>query len=151
MPRFITNRDVTFYKGINHELIDKVIETPVIIYSFDPSKQNSNLYGESLEKVYEPGVVVNALIDHPDETTDDSEGFGPNVNQTITCAFYRNTLKEKDFYPERGDIIRWNNGFYEIDGVIDNQLLGGRYKISHSIICSCVLVNKSFINVRGEK
>lgn len=150
MPRFVTNRDVGYIKGINHELIDKIIETPVIFFSLYPENQNSNIYGESTEKVYNPGLVVNCLIEHNDEATEDAE-FGPNVTQQIICSFYRNTLKDKDFYPERGDVVRYNDSYYEVTTVVDNQLLAGRSGIRHSIICTCALVNKSSINVRYEK
>ena len=150
MAKFVTGRDVAFFKGINKELIDEIVETSIIFFSLIPEKQNENIYGESTEKIYEPGIVANALIQHDDERTEDDE-FGPNVQQGIVCAFYRNTLKEKDFYPERGDIIKYYNAYYEVTQVVDNQLLAGRVGLPHSIICTAQMVNKSSINVREEK
>lgn len=150
MSKYVTPRDVGFFKGINQELIDDIVETSVIFFSLIPDKQDVNIYGESVDKIYEPGIEVNALIQHDDEITEDNE-FGPNVYQNIICSFYRNTLKEKDFYPERGDIIRYSNTYYEIGNVIDNQFLAGRVGLPHSIICTAMMVNKSVINVRNEK
>ena len=150
MSKFVTEKDVAFFQGINKELIDEIIETSVIFFSLIPEKQDVNIYGESTDKVYEPGILVNSLIEHDDELTEDDE-FGPNVYQNIIAAFYRNTLKEKDFYPERGDIIKYYNAYYEVTGIVDNQLLAGRVGLPHSIICTAQMVNKSSINVRDEK
>lgn len=150
MSKFVTPRDVGFFKGINVELIDEIVETSVIFFSLIPEKQNINIYGESTDKIYEPGILANALIEHDDEATEDDE-FGPNVYQNILAAFYRNTLKEKDFYPERGDIVKYYNAYYEITQVVDNQLLAGRVGLPHSIICTAQMINKSSINVREEK
>ena len=149
MSKFVTPRDVGFFKGINLELVDEIIETGVIFYSLIPEKQNTNIYGEATDKVYEPGIHVNALIEHDDEATED-DGMISNVYQNILAAFYRNTLKEKDFYPERGDIVKYYNTYYEVTQVVDNQLLAGRVGLPHSIICTCQMVNKSAINVREE-
>lgn len=149
MSKFVTTRDVAFFKGINKELIDEIIETSVIFFSLIPEKQNENIYGEATDKIYEPGILVNALIQHDDEATED-DSMITNVYQNIIAAFYRNTLKEKDFYPERGDIVKYYNTYYEITQVVDNQLLAGRVGLPHSIICTAQMVNKSSINVREE-
>lgn len=150
MPRFLTNRDIAMFNGINHELIDKIIETKIVFYALYNDTQNTNLYGESTDKYYEPGIVCNALIDNQEPVAEDFE-VGPNISQIINCAILRKTLKEKDFYPEQGDIIRWNDAYYEISSaVIDNQLIGGRVQIPFSVVFNAVMVNKSQINVRHE-
>jgi len=149
MSKYVTPRDVGFFKGINLELVDDIIETGIVFFSLIPEKQNTNIYGEATDKVYEPGIHVNALIQHDDEATED-DGMISNVYQNIIDAFYRNTLKEKDLYPERGDIIKYYNTYYEITQVVDNQLLAGRVGLPHSIICTAQMVNKSSINVREE-
>lgn len=149
MSKYVTPRDVGFFKGINQELIDDIVETGIIFFSLIPEKQDTNIYGEATDKIYEPGIHANALIQHDDEMTEDDE-FGPNVYQNILAAFYRDTLKEKDFYPMQGDIIKYYNAYYEITQVVDNQLLAGRVGLPFSIICTAQMSNKSVINVRQE-
>lgn len=149
MPLFVTPRDYTFMKGINQELVDQVIETSIIFYGIDATQSPTNLYGESTEKVYLPGILCNAIITHDDQRTED-DSFGPNVFQNIICALERWILEEKDFYPERGDIVRWNDALYELTTIIDNQLIAGRVGLPHSILCTGVLVNRGSINVRTE-
>ena len=150
MSKFVTTRDVAFFKGLNLELIDEFIKTPIVFFSLIPEKQDTNIYGEATDKIYEPGINVNALIQHDDETTEDDE-FGPNVYQNIIASFYRDTLKDKNFYPETGDIIKYYNAYYELTQVVDNQLLAGRVGLPFSIICTAQMINKSSINVREEK
>ena len=149
MPLFVTPQDYAFFTGINHEIIDQIIETAVIIYSLDATENPPNIYGENTQKLYKPGILCNALITHDDQTTEDDQ-FGPNVFQNIICGFQRLTLQDKDFYPERGDVIRWNDGYFEITQVIDNQLIAGRFGISHSILCTAVMTNRSVINIRTD-
>ncbi len=146
---FISKRDRAFIDSINQELIDDIIETPVIIYSLDLQSTKENIYGESAEKVYRVGLEFNALIANDDQETDDSD-FGSNILQRIVCGFHRESLREKDFYPERGDIIKWNDAYFEITSVIDNQFIAGKVGMPHSIMCTAVMVNRSSINVRVE-
>ena len=150
MPVFVGTRDMSFFTGINREIVDEIIETDVIVFSLDIHENEVNVYNEAVEKVYRPGVKINALITHDDPSTMDDQ-FGPNVQQTIICAFRRLVLKNVDFYPERGDVILWNNAYYEATNVIDNQLIAGRVGLPHSIICTAVMVNRSSINIREEK
>lgn len=156
MPLFIKDRDYEFFKNINKELVNEIIDTDVIIYKFDSEYSEKNMYGESPTKIYMPGLKIDALIDNQDEETEDDE-MGANVFQTITFAFRRNVLKEKDFYPERGDMIKWNNAYFEIGSVVDNQMIAGRahgsddYEgLPHSVVCTSHMVNLDSINVREE-
>lgn len=149
MPLFVSEKDYAFMTGINKELIDEVIETSVILYSLDANDNQTNIYGENTQKIYKSGIRCNALITHDDQTTQDDQ-FGPNVFQNIICGFHRLTLQEKDFYPERGDVIKWNDSFFEVTQVIDNQLIAGRFGIPHSILCTAVMTNKSSINLRQD-
>ena len=164
MSLFVKPKDYAFFQGVNRELLDDIIDTSVIIYSVDKESTKSNLYGESAEKIFLPGLKVRALIQHDAEMTDEEDGFGPNVYQNLRIAFHRDTLKEKDFYPERGDYLKWNASYFEIGGVEDNQLIAGRqfedktvptdttngFGLPHSIICMAHMVDKSVINVRTE-
>ena len=149
MPLFVTEKDYAFMTGINKELINQVIETNVIIYTLNANDNQTNIYGENTQKMYNPGIIAPALITHDDQTTEDSE-FGPNVFQNIIVGFQRLTMQEKNFYPERGDIFKWNDAYFEITQVIDNQLVAGRFGIPHSILCTAVMNNRATVNIRLE-
>ena len=78
MPKFISARDVNFFKGIARELVDEVIQNTIVLYKVNLNDTRTNLYGESLNKTWHPGVEVYALIDKGDQDAT-YEGFGPNT------------------------------------------------------------------------
>jgi len=146
MARFALSRDIKFFEGISRELVDAVVETTVVLYKLIIENSTTNLYGESLNKTFYQGVECSAIIQRED-TTSNYEGFGSDVSQNVEFRFNRFTLKEKDFYPEIGDIIYHNDGYFEIDNVREDQLVGGRVGEDErfSIVCSTFMTRRSAI------
>lgn len=144
MARFALGRDIKFFEGISRELVDAVVTTAVILYKLIIEDSKTNLYGESLSKTYYQGVETNAIIERQTAQTD-YEGFGSDTAQTVEFRFNRFTLKENGFYPEVGDIIFHNNGYFEIDNVAEEQLIGGRTDEKFAVICSTFMTRRSTI------
>lgn len=146
MARFALGRDIKFFEGISRELVDAVIETAVVLYKLVIEDSKTNLYGESLNKTYYQGVNCTAVIERED-TTSNYEGFGADTSQNVEFRFNRFTLKEKDFYPEIGDIIYHNDAYFEISNVREDQLIGGRTDDTEkfSILCSTFMTRRSAI------
>ena len=65
---------------------------------------------------------VNCLIERQ-ESEVNYEGFGFDRNQQVEYRFNRHTLEEKGLYPEIGDVIFHNNGYFEIDNVREDFML----------------------------
>lgn len=149
MPMFMTLKDRAFMYGVNKELVNEVINTTVIIYAIDKEFTKPNQYGESSDKMFLPGIEVNSLVERDDEATEEEDMGLSNLYQNIRIAFHRDTMKEIDFYPERGDFVKWNNAYYEIGGIIDNQLVAGRPALAHSIVAAAHMVNIGIINIRN--
>jgi hypothetical protein len=144
MARFTLARDIKFFEGISRELVDAVIETAVVLYKLVIEDSKTNLYGESLNKTYYQGVETTAVIER-ESSTSDYEGFGADKNQIVEFRFNRFTLEDSGFYPEIGDIIFHNNGYFEIDNVREDQLIGGQVNNKFSIICSTFMTRRSTI------
>ena len=146
MARFALGRDIRFFEGISRELVDAVVTTGVILYKLIIEDSKTNLYGESLSKTYYQGVNCNAIIQRG-ETQVVYEGFGADTNQSVEFRFNRFSLKDSGFYPEVGDIIFHNDGYFEIDNVSEDQLIGGRVETAEhfSIICSTFMSRRSTI------
>jgi hypothetical protein len=144
MARFTLARDVKFFEGISRELVDVVIETAVVLYKLVIEDSKTNLYGESLNKTYYQGVETTAIIER-ESSTSDYEGFGADKNQSVEFRFNRFTLEDTGFYPEVGDIIFHNNGYFEIDNVREDQMVGGQVVNKFSIICSTFMTRRSTI------
>ena len=144
MARFALSRDIRFFEGISRELVDAVVTTAVVLYKLIIEDSKTNLYGESLSKTYYQGMECNAMIQR-DDTQANYEGFGSDTSQNVEFRFNRFTLEDKNFYPEIGDIIFHNDGYFEIDNVREEQLIGGRVDEKFSIICSTFMTRRSSI------
>ena len=144
MPRFALDRDIRFFEGISRELVDAVIETTVVLFKLAIEDISTNLYGESLNKTYYQGTECSAVIER-DDSSISYEGFGPDSGQNVEFRFNRFTLKDKEFYPEIGDIIMHNDAYFEIDNVREDQLIGGQSGEKFSIIASTFMTRRSSI------
>jgi hypothetical protein len=146
MPKFISPRDVTFFRGIARELVDEVIQVEIILYKLNIYQSKVNLYGESLDKTYYRGVSIYALIDK-DGIERTYEGFGPDTTQTITFKLDRERCQEKGIYPEVGDFIYFDTSYYEINNTNEVQFIGGQEYNNYSIVCTAFMSRISDLNI----
>jgi hypothetical protein len=146
MPKFLLGRDVDFFKSISRELVDTVIQTAIIFYKLNIYDTKVNIYGEAMNKSYHRGVELYCLIDKDDETAR-YEGFGPDTNQNMTFKIDKSKCEEIGIYPEIGDIILFDDSYYEIDNTNEVQFIGGQPTNNYSIVCSTFMVRKSDLNI----
>ena len=146
MPKFISERDVAFFKGIAREVVDVVIQNAIVLFKVNLNETKINLYGESINKTWHPGVQLYALINKEPETAT-YEGFGSDANQNIEFRLDRFACEEKNAYPEIGDVIFFDGSYYEIDNTNEIQFVGGQPDNNFSIVCSTFMVNKSALNI----
>lgn len=146
MPRFINTKDLAFFNQVSKELVEDVIETPVVLYKISVADSKTNLYGESLTKTYYPGIKLYALIDRENEVAN-YDGAGPDTSQTATFRFQRTRLETLGEYPEEGEILDWNNAYWEISNVIENQLPGGRVNQNFSFVAEAFMIRRSQLNI----
>jgi hypothetical protein len=150
MPRFLTPRDFEFMQKINRELISEIIDNIVILYKAHPEATKTNIYGESSQKIRYTGIQLAAYIKYGDNTPR-NEGYGYDTNQEVEFHFVRRLLEEVNVLPEEGDIIKFNDLYYEIHNTTDTQLIGNRPEFSTSIICKAHLTRKSNLNIEPRQ
>jgi hypothetical protein len=146
MPKFLLGRDIEFFKSIAREIVDDVIQNSIVLYKINLSDKKVNIYGESLNKTWFSGVEMYALI-NKDPNTINYEGFGPDKGQTIEFRLDRWACEEKNAYPETGDVIYFDNSYYQVDNTSEVQFVGGQTENNFSIVCSTFLVRKSDLNI----
>ena len=133
-PFFVPQKEFDLINAMNEELIDEIVGQSVDIYKVSIDNTDDNIYGESSTKYYEQGFRVNCLINfnEPEVIQDD---FGADVNSSIEMYFQRENLASGslNFYPEIGDIVDWNNFYWEINGTTEPQLFAGHPNYSHQI------------------
>ena len=133
MALFGGQRDISLFRTVSRELVNDLIDTEVDILKTSVYDVNENLYGESIDKIFKPGVRVNCLIDVEDQEWDTTE-LGPDINQSAKFSFLRDDLlpagsigtPAANVVLEVGDIIYWNLIYWEIDSVVQNQLIVGK-------------------------
>ncbi len=134
-PFFVPQKEIDMIDSMNEELIDEIVGQTVDIYKISVDDTESNMYGESTTKYYNDGFRVNCLINYVEPTVEQDE-FGADVDTSIEMYFHRTTLKEAGFYPEIGDIVEWNEIYFEINGVTEPQLVAGHQNYKHSIVAT---------------
>jgi len=153
MALFGGHRDIKLFNTISRELMNNIIDTSVDIFKAAIYDVKENLYGEVIDKYYKPSVRVSALINHDDQMTD-SDDFGTDINQSATFNFLKDIVEwDSDIVLEVGDIIHWDNTYWEIDSVVENQYIAGKnerttnagsmFGNSHSIICQTHMTRRS--------
>jgi hypothetical protein len=150
MPKFMLGRDLQLFRSFARELVDTVIENTCVLFKVNLNETKVNLYGESTNKTWYPGVELFVLIDKEPESAQ-YEGFGPEMQQNITFKFDRLLCEERKIYPEIGDVIYFDNSYYEIDNTNEIQFVGGlpgqNSDRNWSIVCSTFMVSKSNLNI----
>ena len=152
--RYYSQRDINTFDKFNKELIgnlaadkDGIISQRVVIYKISAYDTEVNMYGETAGgKVFKPGVEVACLIAADEQTTTTDE-FGPDLQQTALFSFIRQSLKDISYVVEIGDIIDWNDGYWEVSSINENQLVGGQTDNNHSVVCNTFLVRMSHLNI----
>jgi hypothetical protein len=125
MAYFGRSRDVSMFSNINNELLGQVIEQKVGYYQVVLDETPANIYGENLNKTYTGPVLINCLIERG-ETNSSVDDFGVDTVRPITVRFFKPHLITANVYPNIGDIILWNEDYYQIDNVNENQLIVGK-------------------------
>ena len=152
--RYYSQRDIDTFDKFNKELVgnltaekEGIISQKVVIYKISAYDTKVNMYGEtSGGKVFKPGVEVACLISADEQTTTTDE-FGPDLQQTALFSFLRQALIDISYVVEIGDVIDWNNGYWEVSSINENQLVGGQTDLNHSVVCNTFLVRMSHLNI----
>ena len=148
MPKFFNAKDLDFIKTISEEVVDYVVEQAVTLFKVSVGETKTNLYGESLGKVWRAPSTIMAIVDREPMNVV-YEGFGPDKQQAVEFRFNRERLRDSSYavpkvrdingtlvpteaiqnltagYPQIGDVILFDKIFYEIDNVREPQWIGG--------------------------
>jgi hypothetical protein len=147
--RYFSARDLNLVNSFNAELMGDIVENLVEIFKIAPQETITNIYGETSAvsgKFYEPGILISCLVERPDMTAE-YDDFGPNRQQNHVFKLRERACIEVNFYPEMGDVVFWNDRYYEVDNVVQEQLLGGQAEKSHSIIMNTHYTKYTSLNI----
>ena len=125
MALFGGSRDISLFRHINKELINNIIQQSVGYYTINLEKTTSNIYGESSNKTYNDPILVNCLIERNAQAWTETE-FGTDVTREINVRFLRDILVDINLVPQVGDVVLWQENYYEISALVENQFVVGK-------------------------
>jgi hypothetical protein len=126
MALFGRTRDVNLINSINRELLGDVITQQCAVYKLRLEETRFNLYGEATGgKFYNGPTLFNVLVDRRDQEYPESE-LGVDFAWGVTFKFFREDLMDASLIMEVGDIILYQEGYYQVDTVIANQYFVGK-------------------------
>ena len=83
------------------------------------------MYGEALTKYFIGPVLIPCLIVRGEFGTISTD-YGPDTKRDVDFRFFKDHLIEADIVPEVGDVIMYNEVYYEINNTNENQLILGK-------------------------
>lgn len=125
MALFGTVRDAVMQIGVAQEFVNNVVTQQIGYYKVVLPDTQPNVYGEALVKSYIGPVLLNCLIVRGDFTTI-TDNFGPDSRREAGFRFLKVDLQAANVVPEVGDIVMYNELYYEVDNVNENQLFLGK-------------------------
>ena len=126
MALFGGQRDISLFKSVNRELLGDVITQQCSVYKLRLEETRFNLYGEATEgKFYNGPILFNVLIERRDQEYPESE-LGVDFAWGVTFKFLRADLVDANVVMDVGDVILYQNGYYQVDEVISNQYFMGK-------------------------
>jgi hypothetical protein len=154
-------RDVALFRNMNRELLKNIITQEIAYYKIGLTETIVNIYGESSKKSYNDPVLLTCLIRRGDQSYSDDE-FGPDVKRDVSFAFLRDDLVDLGLVPEDGDIVSWQESYYEIHQIVENQLVLGKseqynmtnlsnFGSSLSIICNAHLTRAEKVGINIQR
>jgi hypothetical protein len=115
MALFGSARDISMFRYVNRELMGNVISQECVYYKVNITETLVNMYGEtSGGRYFNEPVIFNCLVEVGDQTaptTNEIVGFDWPIN----FRFLRDDLVDANIVPEIGDIIMWQEAYWEID------------------------------------
>ena len=125
MAMFGSVRDVATFKIFTKELVEDIVSQEVGYYKVMLSDTQPNVYGEATKKYFVGPVLIPCLIVRG-EFTRDSQDFGFDTKRDVEFRFFKDHLIEANVVPEVGDYVMYNESYYEVNNVNENQQILGK-------------------------
>jgi len=126
MAIFGSSRDVSFIRRLNKELIGNIISQECAFYKYKIAETKVNMYGEaSTGRLFDGPIIFNALITVGDNTRPTGD-LGVDFDWPVSFAFLRDDLVDAGVHPEVGDVILYQESYWEVDNTNIVQYFAGK-------------------------
>ena len=125
MALFGSARDIRMFKSTTRESVEDIVSQQIGYYKIRLGDTKANVYGESMTKYFIGPVLMSCLIERGDFDVEGTD-YGPDAVRSVVFRFFKDHLIEANVVPEIGDVIMYNEDYYEVDNVNENQLILGK-------------------------
>ena len=169
MAIYGSQRDISLFRKVNRELMGNIMSQQCVYYKLKLNETKVNMYGEAAESRYyfEP-VILFARIQRSEQEFPQDELLGVDFQWGIDFKFLRDDLVDINLVPEIGDIIMYNEGYYEVHTTNANRFITGKnpdypyepnpsnpglenFGTSLSIICQTLYVPADKVQITKER
>lgn len=142
-------RDISMFRRVNRELMGNIISQEVIYYKYKIGETKTNMYGEASEgRTFADPVMLFALVEVVGSAQSAPvSDLGVDFNWPLVFRFLKDDLLSKlspinqgsfgtfqnpslqygaEIRPEPGDIIAYQNAYWEVDNTNSTQLTTGK-------------------------
>lgn len=159
---FGSTRDVATFKIFTKEIVEDIVSQQVGYYKIKLSDTPTNIYGEATTKYFIGPVLIPTLIVRGEFTRQRTD-YGPDTMRSVDFRFFKDHLIEADIVPEVGDVVMYNESYYEVDNLNENQLILGKdpdysystpvenFGQSYSIILTCHYSSPDKLGIAKER
>jgi hypothetical protein len=111
---FITSREIDFISDLTKEITKDIVGQKIYYYKVrDDLTDVHEVYEEAPEKVFDPPVIVDALVEWG--PADNITGkFGSEKRYTITANLHYRDLLDKGIDVDMGDYFSYGDTFFEV-------------------------------------
>jgi hypothetical protein len=123
---FITPRELDLISDLTKEVIKDVIGQKIYYYSVRSDvTQVHDVYDESLEKVFDPPIELDALVEwSPGEIR--TNKFGNEKYHSIEVRMHAQDLLDKELRLKMGDFFSYGSVFFEVTQLITISKIFGQ-------------------------
>lgn len=112
---FITPREHNFISDITKEIIKDVIGQKIYYYPISELKTKTHgVYNESLKKVYDNPILLDAIVDSNFQNDTKIDKFGVDAQFKVEVYVQYRDLVDKGIEVSIGDFFSFSDIFYEI-------------------------------------
>lgn len=112
---FITQREINFISDITKEFIKDIVGQKIYVYPINELKTVTHgVYNESLKKVFDNPIIVDALVDNNFQQDTKITTFGVDTQFKLEVFVQYRDLVEKGVNLSIGDFFSFSDIFYEV-------------------------------------
>jgi len=164
-PLFNSYRDSGLLKGINRELLNGFISTEIALYKLDVETTDINIYEESEKRMYYNPIRLYAQVRVDGTDSFDSE-LGIDFGKSAAFGLLKDDLRVAGVRLEEGDIIFYDDRYYEVDKVSNSNYWSGRnpntmigtveddwpvHGYDHAVIAECHMTKANSLHIVDKR